>query len=696
MRLIIAVFMMFLFVLAGCSSAGNPNDPVSPGTQAGVRELTDNSTHMPWGYYEMHVSDDHSSIEVIPQRMSAMHLNARTFLEESPCTDCLSIDGIVIKPGWIMEVDITLRHPFQGVTVYTGFDVRGIAIFDGSHAWPSSGLVMSRSDAGDIELLNPDGYTRLFNPTEYAPGSGAGPIHEYSKGKYAPFGNPSATLNGYINYYSEEERRYFLPGDAIQHTYEIQAQPGGFVFGYAIDASWLPPQGSPPYYVPDDFPAGANCAEGYQYSIAYEPGMKSDGSGVSLITVDVYDWQDPAGVVSVEGECPDVFTGVKIFNHAEDGEDYARYRAVLVNTLGATAGNYDMLVWATDVNDASDVKHLVAYAITTIEVQEEITVPEEPTLITVIEDVFNSPFCAKVDTQSDKCYVDSTQLSPTFDISIRSIDDEENVENFFFKSFFMGGCMGLNPDTGKLISPDFITDLGNVDFLDLTGAAHKNFFVPLYHPDGIAFLYDGEIFTSPSKACVDDGASQSLIIWDYTEPSPDYGQVSTGGFPTALEGDYENDRVFVYCFGNQTTVTPEINVIDMVAEEMITSLAVAHTDTPFWTDMDYDPVGDRLYLGAGTSPGYIEVWDMDTYEHITSIETTLDEVHGLTYMDGMVYVTGQIESSGKLLVVDPELEYVVFELDCGSDPVMLDANPNNKKIYVPDIGGSSVWIWQAY
>ena len=134
----------------------------------------------------------------------------------------------------------------------------------------------------------------------------------------------------------------------------------------------------------------------------------------------------------------------------------------------------------------------------------------------------------------------------------------------------------------------------------------------------------------------------------------------------------------------------------MVAEEMITTFAVENSEMPFWTDMDYDPVGHKLYLGAGINPGYIEVWDMDTYEYVTSIETTLDEVHGLVYMDGMVYVTGQIGSLGKMLVVDPELEYVVFELDCGDDPVMLDANPNNKKIYVPDIGGSSVWIWQAY
>jgi len=41
--------------------------------------------------------------------------------------------------------------------------VRGIAMFDGSHLFPQSGLAMSDGTMGDGELLNADGYTTLYN-----------------------------------------------------------------------------------------------------------------------------------------------------------------------------------------------------------------------------------------------------------------------------------------------------------------------------------------------------------------------------------------------------------------------------------------------------------------------------------------------------------------------------------------------------
>ena len=43
----------------------------------------------------------------------------------------------------------------------TGFDVRGIAIFDGHLLFPASGLRTSDSSFEEGEVLNADGYTAL-------------------------------------------------------------------------------------------------------------------------------------------------------------------------------------------------------------------------------------------------------------------------------------------------------------------------------------------------------------------------------------------------------------------------------------------------------------------------------------------------------------------------------------------------------
>ena len=61
---------------------------------------------------------------------------------------------------------IILNHPYPGNLKLTGFDVRGVFITGSDFMFPVSGRTVASGD-GIAHLLNPDGYTSLFNPVEF-------------------------------------------------------------------------------------------------------------------------------------------------------------------------------------------------------------------------------------------------------------------------------------------------------------------------------------------------------------------------------------------------------------------------------------------------------------------------------------------------------------------------------------------------
>jgi hypothetical protein len=307
--------------------------------------LDEISRHL-WGYWDICIDQNGYSYEIVPRRDVAFHLNARRFLEEGPCFHCLNILGVQPSGHGSLLVDVELKHPFMGLNVYTGFDVRGIAIFPGSRPWPANGLVTSESDLGEGELLNPDGYTRLFNPLEYPPGSGAFPILEYSHGKYAS-ADPETTLNAFKVYYSSENRRFFSSWESVTVTYDIKKPGGPILFGYAVDACWKPPIGGAPIDVPEDFEISANCPEAYQISAAQLTQLYQGGS--CQVRIDVYDWQGTETINGVFLEAPDLFSGLVDASMIEDNGNWARYQATMWEEKSADTGDYDCLIRVDDV-----------------------------------------------------------------------------------------------------------------------------------------------------------------------------------------------------------------------------------------------------------------------------------------------------------------------------------------------------------
>ena len=230
-----------------------------------------------WGEWLFYIDESHEKIDVVPARNGRVHLNALKFLE-SYCEDCLKITGIENNGDGTVNVTVQITHPFTGLPQFTGFDVKGIIMFEGSHDlghssthWPlyPENFSCSSRLLGDPELLNPDGYTYRWSPW-YESGSSM-PIFNYWPGKYSN-GTPTANINGYMNYYSNETRHMFECNAEVSRTYHISLPPGPLVVGYAVEACWEPPLVTPVINPADDFPVTANQPEAYHFKVVINDG----------------------------------------------------------------------------------------------------------------------------------------------------------------------------------------------------------------------------------------------------------------------------------------------------------------------------------------------------------------------------------------------------------------------------------------
>jgi len=298
---------LLIFFMSGCSGGGGVN-PVSPdftGDSGSDRNLNSKS-HSLLGLYTFILKPDRSGFEIIPQREAMFHLNALRFLEPPPPFR-ISLSNFEIN-GQIVDVDVQFHHPFEGLDQFTGFDVNGILISSGSYSGFEDPDIVVAVD-GDVRLLNPDGLSRWWNPREF-PFNETVPMWGYIDGGLGTpdeIANYTATLNGYkyhaYDLFVNDDladlevlwRGMFPAGSRHSRHYKID-MAGGFVFNYAIDACWLPPEGAPPYDVPESFPEGANREEPWLLSVSVtensllyntSTGM---GGGELQLQVDCYDW----------------------------------------------------------------------------------------------------------------------------------------------------------------------------------------------------------------------------------------------------------------------------------------------------------------------------------------------------------------------------------------------------------------------
>jgi uncharacterized delta-60 repeat protein len=369
--------------LIGCSSGGINNPPVVPHEQDFQTEISGNgvspgdNTHQVLSYSVINLDatdPDDIKAEIIPARLSSMHLNILTLLETGICTDCFKIVGFNMPQPGTLDVDIQITHPFDSSQLnFTVFDVRGIIMFDGSHYFPVSGLTMSDSSMGNGELLNAEGFSQLYNyETLSAP---VGDFFRYYQGKLATPTVPNANLNGFIRHISSNPantRNALYPGDSVTRTYTLKMPSSMFVLGYAVDASWDLPTADPVTDPMTQFPTTANCIEPWKMLVTEQKigdGLTTEGGQTKLL-IDVYDWQGKGSHHDPIVECPNLFTGQIPATFVQPGDGYARYEATISNALLAPVGSYKILVIVEDNANASAPPwfDLTAYSIFNVNV----------------------------------------------------------------------------------------------------------------------------------------------------------------------------------------------------------------------------------------------------------------------------------------------------------------------------------------
>jgi len=338
MRYTALILVTALIVGCGGGSPASVDVPASKGLgDAGtVRE-----GHSLWGLWDVRIKADGSEWDVAPYRGSQLHLNALNFLEP-PINSMLKIESVFVQ--WnILHVDIALRHPFPGAPEFTGFDVKGIVILPGTEERCTSDFVTIPA-VEETRLINADGYTRWWNPREFAWEEGLMPILAYKDGL---FGTPdetaqfASTLNGY-KYFADglgltdfawqlapATRGMFGSGNYNSRRYKFDVEGPELVFNYAVDASWALPNHIPPTNVPGDFPLKANQPEPYAFRVEeVKNTLYCDGNyggGDYELDVTVYTWRELDSIAHVSMEIPGAFGPVGSKTPVETGDGWAKY-----------------------------------------------------------------------------------------------------------------------------------------------------------------------------------------------------------------------------------------------------------------------------------------------------------------------------------------------------------------------------------
>jgi hypothetical protein len=359
----ILIAILALVMALGCSSGkANPTLP-SDNSEESLGVSQTNVPLLPnrhlWGLWEINISEDRQVAEIIPARSGEMHLNVVRLLEVFPCKNCLTIGNIKMVEPNVLEADLTLVHPYPGLLKYTGFDVRGIFIAQTDFTFPASGRKVALGD-GVPRVLNPDGYTSLFNPTEYPPTSP--PILGYIPGKHATGGDLTATLNPYLAYRRDAPRRMFESGGSETRTFRLYAPSGPIHFGYAVDASWqLVENVIDPL---TDFPPDANCLEAYKIKVDIPKKLDSTPGSQAVMNVEVFDHQGLSTIQSVTIEAPDLFSGaISLAYSTQTGEESWLFSGTITNETGTGHGFYPLLATVVDTESDQNLGEIEAWQV---------------------------------------------------------------------------------------------------------------------------------------------------------------------------------------------------------------------------------------------------------------------------------------------------------------------------------------------
>ncbi len=417
----LAVVLICMLAVAACSRDASQS-PASPqlSENPGVTAWADmpREGHALWGFYRVTIDPDSCEAAAVPLRSAAWHLNALKFVEPPEDGSFLSFSNVKVV-GRQVGVDVKIKHPFIGMPHYCGFDVKGIVmgpadmidVTDPTRTWAGG--------PNGLRVMNADGWTRWWNPTEF-PDNGT--IFSFHSGLCGTSDSPAdldATLCGYKVFAASLE-----PNDSLSHVlafplthpngravftssgietrrYELVFPGDGsggpdMIFNYAIDASHgFPPDYTPGGYieVPGGFPPEANQLEPFVIDVNLPLNsvyLSPEGcvGGALQLLIRVSDWQALLAdtligeqIQSIELTSPTLFTGKRIpelIGEWTSSTPWATYRITLEGLTPDSILDQQVLVtiissqgdYQKDVSSFTGASPLSAYYVVRVPVSQ--------------------------------------------------------------------------------------------------------------------------------------------------------------------------------------------------------------------------------------------------------------------------------------------------------------------------------------
>ncbi len=654
-RSILPITAIMLILIVGCSTGGMspliPDTPAIPQQGADVHEQAARNPEqsvmgmrMPLGIFSCIAVPDAGLIEIEPLRMMDMHLNVLPMLEGGTQNlVTLASPPVFSNGGKQLDVVIRLKHP-ETNSIFAGFDVHGIFISEGTMSgWNDPDIVIA--GAGETRLLNPDGYTRWWNPKEFTnPG-----IFGYSPGEMGSViqASGAATLNGYKTFSTGfgadtdmEDldpglRGMFWTNELWTRHYTISLE-GGLHFNYAVDASWAYPNVVPPTG-PGHFPPNANMQEAYWINVEepvnslwWEDGVGHGGNVFYNITI--HDWQGAEGIGDARIEIPSVGVNEELTNLVDEGADYKKfeYQVTLPELQSDDALevllSVDSLTGSYQPNATGVDKPLRAYELHSTQVASE----EPPANL--------PPVCEmEATTPTDILVLQSV----IFDASASYDPDGEIVQ--YQWDFDGDDVFGDSWDLGSIVNPTKVFDTyGAYDVRcrveDDDGATSDSLPVTVnvtfeenHPPYAIAEavtdtdIVSGMSVTFDASASYDIDGSIETYEWDF-DGDGNYGDGYDSGTDTNPVKYYWSSGVY----------DVDLKVIDNEAAEDFLDEAITvtvgnappvayaefTTPAPYYIDEEYTVTAS----GSNDPDGTIEVyeWDID-YDGVTFTPTVFTE-----------------------------------------------------------------------
>ncbi len=121
---LISAFILLLVVTSCASPTTSPPidspDTILPGF-SGQGFISPG--HNVLGAWELVFDFENLTAEAIPVRLATGHFNVRKFMEDGPCTNCLTLHNFSPQPDETFYIDVKFTHPFPGLDNFSGFDV---------------------------------------------------------------------------------------------------------------------------------------------------------------------------------------------------------------------------------------------------------------------------------------------------------------------------------------------------------------------------------------------------------------------------------------------------------------------------------------------------------------------------------------------------------------------------------------------